>query len=170
MGEILYICKMRDTTMKMTKLFEKKLKALADKMGLYTNFDWDLGWFDFISKNYIKLGCVRFYGYGMNTKRQLQIYAATAYTKICYYENGSKWNGYSLSATPNRLLIWDPATPGHVKMAEDGTTHETLIFNDETESTEEIILGFLEASFTHCMRAKFLEKEKERLKSMREDF
>lgn len=170
MGEILYICKMRDTTMKMTKLFEKKLKALADKMGLYTNFDCDLGWFDFISKNYIKLGCVRFYGYGMNTKQQLQIYLATAYTKICYYENGSKWNGYSLSATPNRLLIWDPATPGHVKMAEDGTTHETLIFNDETEPTEEIILGFLEASFTHCMRAKFLEKEKERLKSMREDF
>lgn len=55
---------MRDTTMKMTKLFEKKLKALVDKMGLYTNFDWDLGWFDFISKNYIKLGCVRFYRYG----------------------------------------------------------------------------------------------------------
>ena len=156
--------------MKMTKLFEKKLKALADKMGLYTNFDWDLGWFDFISKNYIKLGCVRFYGYGMNTKQQLQIYLATAYTKICYYENGSKWNGYSLSATPNRLLIWDPATPGHVKMAEDGTTHETLIFNDETEPTEEIILGFLEASFTPCMRARFFEKEKERLKYMQEDF
>ena len=40
----------------------------------------------------------------------------------------------------------------------------------KNEPTEEIILGFLEASFTHCMRAKFLEKEKERLKSMLEDF
>lgn len=153
--------------MKMTKRFEKKLKALADKMGLDTDFDWDLGWFEFLSKDYIKLGSVRFYGYGMNPKRQLQIYVATAYTKICYYENGSKWNGSRWSSTPNRLLIWDPATPGHIKTAEDGTTHETLIFNDENEPTEEIILGFLEASFTHCMRARFLEKEKERLKSMR---
>jgi hypothetical protein len=156
--------------MKMTKRFEKKLKALADKMGLDTNFDWDLGWFDFLTKDLIKLGCVRFYGYGMNTKRKLQIYVATAYTKICYYENGSKWNGYGWGAVQNRLLIWDPATPGHIKTAEDGTTHETLIFNDENEPTEEIILGFLEASFTHCMRARFLEKEKERLKAMREDF
>lgn len=156
--------------MKMTKRFEKKLKALADKMGIDTNFDWDLGWFDFLSKDLIKLGSIRFYGYGMNTKRQLQIYVATAYTKICYYENGSKWNGYGWSAQQNPLLIWDPATPGHIKPAEDGTTHETLIFNDENEPTEEIILGFLEASFTHCMRARFLEKEKERLKSMREDF
>jgi len=106
----------------------------------------------------------------MNTKRQLQIYVATAYTKICYYENGSKWNGYGWAAQQNPLHIWDPATPGHIKPAEDGTTHETLIFNDENEPTEEIILGFLEASFTHCMRARFLEKEKERLKSMREDF
>lgn len=156
--------------MKMTKQFEKNLNALADKMGLDTNFDWDLGWFDFLTKDLIKLGCVRFYGYGMNTKRQLQIYVATAYTKICYYENGSKWNGYRRGAAQNRLLIWDPTTPGHIKPAEDGTTHETLIFNDENEPTEEIILGFLEASFTHCMRARFLEKEKERLKSMREDF
>ena len=155
--------------MKMTKRFEKKLKALADKMGLDTNFDWDLGWFDFLTKDFIKLGCVRFYGYGMNTNRQLQIYVATAYTKICYYENGSKCNGYSWATTQNRLLIWEP-TVGYVKIAEDGTTHETLIFNDENEPTEEIILGFLEASFTHCMRAKFLEKEKERLKFIREDF
>ena len=36
--------------MKMTKQFEKKLKALADKMGLDTNFDWDLGWFDFFQR------------------------------------------------------------------------------------------------------------------------
>ena len=155
--------------MKMNKQFEKKLKALADKMGLDTNFDWDLGWFEFISNDYIKLGWVRFYGYGMNTKRQLKIYEATAYTKICYYENGTKWNSYR-SATQNRLLIWDPATSGDIKMSEDGTTHETLIFNDENEPTEEIILGFLEACFTHCMRARLLEKEKERLKSMREDF
>ena len=34
--------------MKMTKRFEKKLKALADKMGLDTNFDLDLGWFEFL--------------------------------------------------------------------------------------------------------------------------
>lgn len=156
--------------MKMTKRFEKKLKALADKMGLDTNFDWDLGWFDFLTKDFIKLGCVRFYGYGMNTNRQLQIYVATAYTKICYYENGSKWNGHGWAATQNRLLIWEPTTPGHIKLAEDGTTHETLIFNDENEPTEEIILGFLEASFTHCMKAKFLEKEKERFKSMQKDF
>lgn len=163
---------MRDTTMKMTKRFEKKLKALADKMGLYTNFDLDLGWFDFLSKDYIKLGCVRFYGYGMNTKCQLKIYVATAYTKICYYENGSKWNSYR-SATQNRLLIWDPATSGDIKMSEDGTTHETLIFNDENEPTEEIILGFLEACFTHCMRARLLEKEKDlqkKLNKMMEDF
>lgn len=46
--------------MKMTKQFEKNLKALVDKMGLDTNFDWDLGWFDFLSKDLIKLGCVRF--------------------------------------------------------------------------------------------------------------
>ena len=84
-------------------------------------------------------------------------------TKICYYENGSKWNGSRWSATPNRLLIWEPATSGHIKTAKDGTTHET-------EPTEEIILGFLETSFSHCMKARFLEKEKERLKSMQEDF
>lgn len=155
--------------MKMTKRFEKKLKALADKLGLDTNFDWDLGWFDFLTKDYIKLGCVRFYGYGMNTKCQLQIYVATAYTKICYYENGSKWAGYGWAATQKSLLIWEPTVSG-IKPAEDGTTHETLIFNDENEPTEEIILGFLEDSFTHCMRAKFLEKEKERLKSMQKDF
>lgn len=153
----------------MTKRFEKKLKALADKMGLDTNFNWNWGWFDFLSKDYIKLGSVRFYGYGMNTKRQLQIYVATAYTKICYYENGSKWLGHSWSATQPALHIWDP-TIGYVKIAEDGTTHETLTFNDKNEPTEEMILGFLEASFTHCMRARFLEKEKERLKSMRDDF
>lgn len=152
----------------MTEGFEKKLKVLADKMGLDTNFDWDSGWFDFLSKDFIKLGSVRFYGYGMNTKRQLEIYVA-AYTKICYYENGSKWSGYGWSATQNPLLIWDP-TIGYVKLAEDGTTHESLVFNDENQPTEEIILGFLEACFTHCIRAKFLEKEKERLKSMREDF
>ena len=156
--------------MKMTKRFEKKLQALADKMGLETNFDWDLGWFDFMTKDLIKLGCVRFYGYGMYTKRQLEIYVATAYTKICYYENGSRWSGYGMFSPKNPLLVWDPATPGHINMAEDGTTHETLIFNDENKPTEAIILGFLEASFTHCMRAKFLEKEKERLKSIREDF
>lgn len=106
----------------------------------------------------------------MNTKRQLQIYVATAYTKICYYENGSKWKGYGWSATQNPLLIWDPATPGYIKLAEEGTTHETLVFNDKNEPTEEIILGFLEACFAHCMRVKFLEKEKERLKSMQKDF
>ena len=158
----------------MTKRFEKKLKALADKIGLVTNFDWDLGWFDFLSKDLIKLGSVRFYGYGMNTKRQLQIYVATSYTKICYYENGSKWKGYGngwySTSSQNRLLIWDSSIPGYIKTAEDGTTYETLIFNDENEPTEEIILGFLEASFTNCMRARFLEKEKERLKSMQEDF
>ena len=33
--------------------------------------------------------------------------------------------------TKNPLHILDPATPGHIKSAEDGTTHETLIFNDE---------------------------------------
>lgn len=33
--------------MKMTKRLERKLQALADKMGIETNFDCDLGWFDF---------------------------------------------------------------------------------------------------------------------------
>lgn len=114
--------------MKMTKQFEKNLKALADKMGLDTNFDWDLGWFDFLSKDLIKLGCVRFYGYGMNTKRQLQIYVATAYTKICYYENGSKWNGYRRGAAQNRLHIWGPAISGHIKPAEDGNNSRNTNF------------------------------------------
>ena len=72
-------------------------------------------------------------------------------------------NGWYSTSSTNRLLIWDPATPGHVKTAEDGTTHETLIFNDENEPTEEIILGFLEASFTHCMKARFWKKKKKDL-------
>lgn len=43
------------------------------------------------------------------------------------------------------------------------TTHETIIFNDENEPTEEIILGFLEASFAHCIRASFWKKKKKDL-------
>ena len=112
--------------MKMTKRFEKKLQALADKMGLETNFDWDVGWFDF-SHDCVNLGAVRFYGYAMNTKRKLEIYVATAF-------------------------------------------HETLIFNNENEPTEEIILSFLEVCFARCMRAKFLEVEKQRLNNLQEDF
>ena len=154
--------------MKMTKRFEKKLQALADKMGLDTNFDWDVGWFDF-SHDCVNLGAVRFYGYAMNTKRKLEIYVATAFTKICYYENGRKFTGYGWAAAQNPLLIWDP-TVGNVKPAEDGTTHETLIFNNENEPTEEIILSFLEVCFARCMRAKFLEVEKQRLNNLQEDF
>lgn len=70
--------------MKMTKRFEKKLKALADKMGLETNFDWDLGWFDFMTKNLVKLGCVRFYGYGMSTKvLRVKKYLKNLYRNMC---------------------------------------------------------------------------------------
>ena len=119
-------------------------------MGLETNFDWDVGWFDF-SHDCVNLGAVRFYGYAMNTKRKLEIYVATAFTKICYYENGRKFTGYGWAAAQNPLLIWDP-TVGNVK------------------PTEEIILSFLEVCFARCMRAKFLEVEKQRLNNLQEDF
>ena len=48
--------------MKMTKRFEKKLKAFAKRNNLDTNFNWDIGWFDFLY-GYIKIGSVRFVGY-----------------------------------------------------------------------------------------------------------
>ena len=38
--------------MKMTKRFEKKLKAFAMRNNLDTNFDWDIGWFDFLYDNF----------------------------------------------------------------------------------------------------------------------
>lgn len=47
--------------MKMTKRFEKKLKAFAKRNNLDTNFNWDIGWFDFLYGN-IKIGAVRFVG------------------------------------------------------------------------------------------------------------
>lgn len=34
--------------MKMTKRFEKKLKAFAMRNNLDTNFNWVIGWFDFL--------------------------------------------------------------------------------------------------------------------------
>lgn len=38
--------------MKMTKRFEKKLKAFAMRNNLDTNFNWDIGWFDFLYDNF----------------------------------------------------------------------------------------------------------------------
>ena len=150
--------------MKMTKRLERKLQALADKMGIETNFDWDLGWFDF-SKNCVKLGAVRFYGDAMTTKHNREIYVATAYTKICYYENG-KWSN---NMVQQPLLIWEP-TIYSIPKIDESSTHETLTFNDENEATEEIILGFLEACFTHCMKAKFYEVEEKRITNLMKDF
>lgn len=45
--------------MKMTKRFEKKLKTFAKRNNLYTNFNWDIGWFDFLYDT-IKIGEIRF--------------------------------------------------------------------------------------------------------------
>lgn len=50
--------------MKMTKRFEKKLKAFAKRNNLDTNFDWDIGWFDFLYDT-IKIGAIRFVGYDL---------------------------------------------------------------------------------------------------------
>ena len=54
--------------MKMTKRFEKKLKAFAKRNNLDTNFNWDIGWFDFLY-GYIKIGSVRFVGYFLEQQK-----------------------------------------------------------------------------------------------------
>lgn len=45
--------------MKMTNRFEKKLKTFAKRNNLDTNFNWDIGWFDFLYDT-IKIGEIRF--------------------------------------------------------------------------------------------------------------
>ena len=99
--------------MKMTKRFEKKLKAFAKQHNLDTNFNWDIGWFDFLI-GHIKIGSVRFVGYNLcedKPKLRYDIYLATMYTRICYrgtHNEPSYWNPTNIRKIMISLLNSHP--------------------------------------------------------------
>ena len=163
--------------MKMTKRFEKKLKALADKLGLDTNFDWDLGWFDFLF-GYIKIGSVRCVGYNLcqdKPKLRYDIYLATMYTRICYrgtHNEPSYWNSTNIRKSEHKEGdIWSPEDGGHIDyISEELSKTATLNTKDIEHETEDSIIAFFEDALKRLLNAKTLYKMEEKLQDLEKDF
>lgn len=160
--------------MKMTKRFEKKLLKFAKSMGLDTNFDWDIGWFDFLY-GLNKIGAVRFYGDNFDLKNKSNrrnIYCVTAMTRLVYYPSGNKYNRNAYPIKENPSEIWD-STKGEISclaISEDKSKHDTMYQKDIDNSTEDKIIEFLKFCFTRLMNGKLFEKMEDKLQSFRSDF
>ena len=164
----------------MTKRFEKKLKAFAKQHGLDTNFDWDLGWFDFMY-GLIKIGSIRFYGYNMSENKpkiRNEIYIATMYTRICYQGTHTEYPyvGALTGIQKNQVKsdhkegdIWSPEDGGHIDYISEKLSTTVSINHFESE-TEESIIATFEDALRRLLNAKVLFKMENKLQEMETDF
>ena len=163
--------------MKMTKRFEKKLKAFAKRNNLDTNFNWDIGWFDFLYGN-IKIGAIRFVGYNLcqdTPKLRCDIYIATMHTRICYrgtHNEHSYWNGTNIRKSDHKEGdIWSPEDGGHIDyISEEHSKAATLYKKDIEHETEDSIIEFFENALKRLLNAKTLYKMEEKLQDLERDF
>ena len=163
--------------MKMTKRFEKKLKAFAKRNNLDTNFNWDIGWFDFLYGN-IKIGAVRFVGYDLcqdKPKLRYDIYHATMFTRICYrgtHNEPSYWNGTNtIKSVHKEGDIWSPEDGGHIDyISEEHSKAASLYAKDIEHETEDSIIAFFENALKRLLNAKTLYKMEEKLQDLEKDF
>ena len=160
--------------MKMTKRFEKKLKAFAKRHNLETNFSWDIGWFDFLY-GHIKLGSIRFVGYNLCEDKpslRYNIYCATMFTRICYagtHHQPSYWGGHTVSSNHTKGDIWTPEDGDFIDYISDFDSKSDTMTKFDNE-TEESIIAFFESCVTRVMNAKTLFKMEEKLQDMKKDF
>lgn len=163
--------------MKMTKRFEKKLKAFAKRNNLDTNFDWDIGWFDFLYGT-IKIGGIRFAGYNLyqdKPKLMYDIYLATMYTRICYrgtHNEPSYWNGTNTRKSDNKEGdIWSPEDGGHIDYISGEHSKTASLYSKDIEhETEDSIIEFFENALKRLLNAKTLYKMEEKLQDLKRDF
>ena len=163
--------------MKMTKRFEKKLMAFAKRNNLDTNFNWDIGWFDFLYGN-IKIGAIRFVGYDLcqdTPKLRCDIYIATMHTRICYrgtHNEHSYWNGTNIRKSDHKEGdIWSPEDGGHIDyISEEHSKTATLYKKDIEHETEDSIIEFFENALKRLLNAKTLYKMEEKLQDLERDF
>lgn len=163
--------------MKMTKRFEKKLKAFAKRNNLDTNFNWGIGWFDFLYDT-IKIGAIRFVGYNLcqdKPKLRYDIYHATMFTRICYrgtHNEHSYWNGTNTIKSDHKEGdIWSPEDGGHIDyISEEHSKAATLYKKDIEHETEDSIIEFFENALKRLLNAKTLYKMEEKLQDLERDF
>lgn len=161
----------------MTKRFENKLKAFAKRNNLDTNFDWDIGWFDFLY-GAIKIGSIRFVGYNLcqdKPKLRYDIYLATMYTRICYrgtHKEPDFWNGTNTIKSDHKEGdIWSPEDGGYIDyISEEHSRSVTLYTKDIEHETEESIIAFFEDTLKRLLNAKTLYKMEEKLQDLEKDF
>lgn len=153
--------------MKMTKRFEKKLKAFAKRNNLNTNFNWDIGWFDLLY-GYIKIGSVRFVGYNLcqdKPKLKYDIYLATMYTRICY--RGT----HLIKSNHKEGDIWSPEDGCHIDYISEELSKTATIYKKDIEhETEDSIIAFFENAIKRLLNAKILYKMEEKLQDLEKDF
>ena len=166
--------------MKMTKRFEKKLKDFAKRHNLDTNFNWDIGWFDFLYGN-IKIGSVRCMGYNLcqdKPKLRYDIYLATMYTRICYRGTHTEYPyvGALTGIQKNHVKsdhkegdIWSPEDGGYIDYISEKHSKTATINNFENE-TEESIIAFFENALKRLLNAKTLFKMEDKLQDLEKDF
>ena len=163
--------------MKMTKRFEKKLKAFAKRNNLDTNFNWDIGWFDFLYGN-IKIGAIRFVGYNLcqdTPKLRCDIYIATMHTRICYrgtHNEHSYWNGTNIIKSDHKEGdIWSPEDGGHIDYISGKNSKAATLYKKDIEhETEDSIIEFFENALKRLLNAKTLYKMEEKLQDLERDF
>ena len=162
--------------MKMTKRFEKKLKAFAKRNNLDTNFNWDIGWFDFLY-GYIKIGSVRFVGYLCENKPKLRynIYLATMYTRICYrgtHNEPTFWNSRNIKPSDHKEGdIWSPEDGDYIDYISENYSKTVSLNTKEIEQeTEDSIIAFFENALKRLLNAKTLYKVEEKLQDLEKDF
>lgn len=153
--------------MKMNKRFEKKLIKFAKSIGIDTNFDWGLGWFDF-NKDLTKLGSIRFYGdcYDPFSKTNIHnIYCVTAFTRIAYYPSTIKY-----PIKENSYEIWDSTCDSAITINETECLHESIFEKDMNNYTEDKIIEFLKDCFTRCLNGKVYAKMEDKLQTIKDVF
>ena len=168
--------------MKMTKRFEKKLKAFAKRHNLDTNFNWDIGWFDFLI-GHIKIGSVRFVGYNLcedKPKLRYDIYLATMYTRICYRGTHTEYPFVGALTGIQKNQIKSDHKEGDIWSLEDGTYIDyiseehsktaTIYTKDIEHETEDSIIAFFEDALKRLLNAKTLYKMEEKLQDLEKDF
>ena len=168
--------------MKMTQRFEKKLLAFAKRNNIDTNFNWDIGWFDFLYGT-IKIGSIRFVGYNLcqdKPKLRYDIYLATMYTRICYRGTHTEYPYVgALSGIQKNTVksnhkegdIWSPADGNHIDyISEEHSKTATIYTKDIEKETEDSIVAFFENALKRLFNAKTLYKMEEKLQDLENDF
>ena len=153
--------------MKMSKRFEKKLIKFAKSIGIDTNFNWDVGWFDF-NKDLTKLGSIRFYGacYDIVSKtNRYNIYCVTAFTRIVYLKYS-----FHYPIKENPYEIWDSTCDSATTINENECLHESIFETEVNNYTEDKIIEFLKDCFTRCLNGKFYAKMEDKLQTIKDVF